>query len=280
MKRYHAGVLFVTMLFVVQTVLIPLANVFAASERIVVMEIQGEGLTGNEKNIYRSALVEGLRGRYEVLSGTEVDNKVKEIFLNESAESLMCDTIKCLQEVSIAMQSELIASCTIIKRETGYLLNFQISNVLENEVVFAKSEPCKDCDEYRVVNVLKAMAAGTALPTVVKGGMLAISSSPFEKGATVLIDGEIKAVVPAQIKLHSGEHMVTVKGKRAEGSQKVIIADGESKNITVLLTREITGKLEKDGIKIPWFWVGIGIIAISIGLSGNNNSSSSISVGN
>jgi hypothetical protein len=279
MNRCRIGVLFFTILFAAFNILNPLLPAFAGGERIVVMAIQGKGIAADEKNIYRSALVEALSGRYEVLSGDDVDNTVKEIFQKESRESMLCDTEKCLQEVAITMQAELIATCTVVKRSGGYLLNFQISNVLENKIVYATSEPCKACDEYRIGDMLKAMASGTPLPTVAKGGMLAVSSSPYEKGATVLIDGEVKGIVPAQIKLTSGEYVVTVRGKRAEGSQRIAIADGESTNLTVLLTRVVTGKVEKDGINIPWFWVGIGFIVISVGLFGNENTSSSIKLG-
>jgi hypothetical protein len=228
--------------------------VFAGGERIVVMAVQGKGLASDERNIYRSALVEALGERYEVLSGDDVDRTVQEIFRKESAESVECDAEKCLQEIAIALQAELIATCTIVKRSGGYLLNFQISNVLENRVIFAKSEPCKDCDEFRIVDVLKVMASGKkAVVVKVEGGTLSITSSPYEKGAKVFVDGEVKGVVPAEIKLPSGRHTVTVKSEKSEGSEKVTIADGDSKSITVALS-------EKGGI--PWLWIALGVAAL------------------
>jgi hypothetical protein len=156
----YRGIRAFTLLYIAAIFLNPLAPAFAGGERIVVMQVQGKGLASDEKNIYRSALVESLGESYEVLSGDDVDKKVQEIFQKESAESAECDAEKCLQEIAIALQAELIATCTVVKRPGGYLLNFQISNVLENRVIFAKSEPCKDCDEFRIVDVLKAMASG------------------------------------------------------------------------------------------------------------------------
>jgi hypothetical protein len=215
------------------------------------MQVQGKGIASDERNIYRSALVGGLRGRYDVLSGDDVDKTVQKIFRKESAESMECDAEKCLQEIAIALQAELIATCTIVKRSGGYLLNFQINNVVENRVVFADSQPCKDCDEFRIVDVLKAMASGKkAVAVKVEGGTLSVTSSPYEKGAKVLVDGEVKGVIPAEIKLPKGRYTVTVQGEKSEGSEKVTIADGDSKNITVALSG-------KGGI--PWLWIALGV---------------------
>lgn len=124
------------------------------------MQVQGKGLSGDERRIYRTAIVNALKEKYVVLSGDQVDAKVNEIFEKESRESIECDTEKCFQDIAIAFQAELIASCTVLKVEGGYMLNLQINNVIENRSIVAESEPCKGCDQFKIINLLKAMAKG------------------------------------------------------------------------------------------------------------------------
>jgi len=141
-------------------VLLGASPVLAAKERLVVMKVQGEKLSEAEKSIYRNALVEGLSGTYTVLSGDDVDAKVREIAKSEGGEKLQCSTEKCFQEIVIAFQAELIATAVVLKVSQGYMLTVQVNNVLENSVVFSKSEPCRGCSEFQVINYLKSIEAG------------------------------------------------------------------------------------------------------------------------
>ncbi len=133
---------------------------FAAKERLVVMKVQGEELSEAEKSIYRNALVEGLSEKYTVLSGDDIDAKVREIAKSEGGESLQCGTERCFQEIVLAFQAELIATAVVMKVSQGYMITVQISNVLENSVIFSKSEPCEGCNEFQVINYLKSIEAG------------------------------------------------------------------------------------------------------------------------
>ncbi|MFQ5432352.1 MAG: YSC84-related protein [Nitrospinota bacterium] len=132
----------------------------AAKERLVVMKVQGEKLSEAEKSIYRNALVEGLSKTYTVLSGDDIDVKVREIAKKEGGESLQCGTEKCFQEIVIAFQAELIATAVVLKVSQGYMITVQVSNVLENTVIFSKSEPCEGCSEFKVISYLKTLEAG------------------------------------------------------------------------------------------------------------------------
>ncbi|MEE8483810.1 MAG: formylglycine-generating enzyme family protein [Nitrospinota bacterium] len=129
-----------------------------------------------DRRSYRTAIVEGLRSKYKVLSGDEVDKIVNKIFEKESRENIECDTEKCFQDIAIAFQAELIASCTVVRKSGGYILNLQINNVLENENILSKSVPCEGCNEFKVINVLKSMAGGKVLGSALVGTVAPPSS--------------------------------------------------------------------------------------------------------
>jgi len=131
------------------------------TERIVVLQVKGKGLSPDERNYFRTAIVEVLQAGYVVLSGEEVDKKVKEIYEKESREALECDAEKCLQEIGIEFNAELIAKCTVVKMKSqeGYMLTLNINNVFDNKNILAQSKKCPDCDQFDVVSRLKEITA-------------------------------------------------------------------------------------------------------------------------
>lgn len=158
-------------LFALVFVLAPLIVHSAEKPRLVVMQVQGKGLSNDDRNSYRTAIVKGLGTKYEILSGNSVDTKAKEIFQKESSKAVECDTEKCFQDIAVAFQAELIAVTTIVKKNGGYILNLQINNVLENRNILSESKPCRGCDDFQVIDELIAMArskvsvSATASPT-------------------------------------------------------------------------------------------------------------------
>lgn len=59
-------------------------------------------------------------------------------------------------------------------------------------------------------------------------GTVIVSSEPYEKGAEVRVDGELKGHVPATLTVPAGEHEIAVKGKKLQGKQKIIVKDRET----------------------------------------------------
>jgi len=127
---------------------------------VVLMPVKAKGLDRMELSAYRAALAESLSKKYDVFTGEEVDRKINEIFEKESREAMQCDTTKCFQEVAIAFQSELIATSMVLPRGPSYLLRFEIINILDNKVVYARSQPCENCSEVQVVEMFKVMVEG------------------------------------------------------------------------------------------------------------------------
>lgn len=139
-----------------------------AKDRVVVMPVRGSNISADESSVFRAAIVESLQSRYEVLSGSEVDNRIRDIFAKEFREGLDCETEECLIELDRALHAELVkltesfgaelvATATVVRKDSGYILIVYLNNAARNRVVFARSEPCKGCDEFEIVGRLKRM---------------------------------------------------------------------------------------------------------------------------
>ena len=106
-----------------------------------------------------TALVEGLQDRYEVFSGERVQQKAREIFNKESKTAKAeCDETRCMEDIAIAFQAELIAVANVTKREDGYFLAISIQNIVDNKVVYSKSLPCENNSAYQIIDKLKELA--------------------------------------------------------------------------------------------------------------------------
>ncbi len=134
-----------------------------AKERLVLMPLQGTGIDSSYKPAMESAIAKGLFDRYKVLYGRNVEEKVKEIYKKLSEETAAgeeCDDTKCMQQIGVEFQAELVATIKVLKNPQGYILVLNIINIYDNKLVLSKSEPCEGCNEFQVINVLKKMAGG------------------------------------------------------------------------------------------------------------------------
>jgi len=124
-------------------------------ERVVLMPVKGAGLSALELSAYRAAIMEGLGRKYDVLSDTEVDSVIREV----AGAGMDCKTVECQQDVALTLQTELIATSTVLKKAGQYLLRMEVVNIFDNKVIYSRSEPCEACKEGQVLDTLKAMAA-------------------------------------------------------------------------------------------------------------------------
>ena len=139
-------------------------------ERLVLMPLQGSGVEAKYKPMMESSIAEGLFDRYEVLYGRNVEVKIKEIYKKlseETAAGQECDDTKCMQEIGIEFQAELVATIRVVKNPQGYFLALNIINIYDNKLAMSKSEPCEGCNEFQVIKILKQMAGGKATPSLV-----------------------------------------------------------------------------------------------------------------
>ena len=91
-------------------------------------------------------------------------------------------------------------------------------------------------------------------------GILIVNSSPYEKGAEIVIDGEVVGVVPGKIKLPAGNYVVTIVGKKYSGKKTVSVASGESKRTTIALTYKTVQKKRGFFGKLFRLILGIAIL--------------------
>jgi hypothetical protein len=128
-------------------------------ERLVLMPLRLGEDDQKFQGAIETALVEGLHLKYEVFSGEQVARKAREIFNKESnnLSHKECDETRCLQNIAMAFQAELIAVASITKDTGGYFIALSIKNLYDNKDVYSKSLPCKGCDTYAVVDKLKEL---------------------------------------------------------------------------------------------------------------------------
>lgn len=133
----------------------------AGKERIVLMPLRVSDEDSILQSAMETALVQGLQDKYEVFSGEQVSQKAREIFMKESVNTVVhkeCDETRCMQDIAMAFQAELISTANVTKRQDGYFLVLSIRNIFDNKVVYSNSLPCRNCDAYQVVDKLKELS--------------------------------------------------------------------------------------------------------------------------
>jgi hypothetical protein len=209
--------------------------------------------TGINKAYYppmESALVEGLSKNYTVYAGKRVEEKVNEIFNKVSLETgagQECDDTKCLQNIAIEFQAELVATTTILKDASGFFLSLNVVNVLEDMVLFSKSETCRGCDEISVIEILKTLPVEgqTNSPVATKApqqkGTLKVYSNPSTASSTVRnFSEEIVAsgTTPFEAELNPGKYILTITKDGFSPFQKTVtIKAGKLFEITSEIAR-------------------------------------------
>jgi len=147
-----------------------------AKETLVLMPLRVPDEDKSLQGSMETALVQGMQQKYEVFSGEQVAQKAKAIFLKESRNTSKkeCDETRCMQDIAIAFQAELIATANVTKRPDGYFLALSIQNIFDNKVVYSNSIPCQNCNAYQVVDKLKELS----------GASVQASSTPTDNGIT------------------------------------------------------------------------------------------------
>ncbi|MDH4182824.1 MAG: hypothetical protein OEV92_01255 [Nitrospinota bacterium] len=270
-----------------------------AKSSIVLMPLRAsEGVPGDQVTAYEAALVEGLSERYNVFAGQRVREKVEEVFRKVAQTTKAgekCDDTKCFQNIAIEFQSELIANAMVTKITGGYLLTLTVINVVEERTVFSRSDPCEACNVFQVVNRLKALSQAAPVevartPAIAKPeapkpapapekaakapepvkqppteGIVNVTSDPFEKGAAIYVDGDLKSQIPAELTLPVGRHEIEVKGQKGAGKKSVEVQGGKSTKLLVKLEGgpEEPVATEDGGIMSnKWLWIGVGALAL------------------
>jgi len=156
-------------------------------ERLVLMPLRLNETEKHMQGAIETALVQGLQQKYEVFAGENVEKKVVEVFRKESLKK-DCDETRCLQDISIAFNAELIATANVTKIEGGYLLALSIRNVATNKAEYSNSVPCENCNVFQVVNKLKELGGGNMASTL---GTASDLSAPSANLTSNMSDPEV-----------------------------------------------------------------------------------------
>lgn len=131
-----------------------------SKERLVLMPLRLAESDRSLQGAMESALVNGLQQQYEVFFGERVQQEAKKVFAQESATAKKeCDETRCMENIALAFQAELIATATITQQDGGYFLVISIRNIFDSKVVRSESVTCKACDKFEVVEKLKKLVA-------------------------------------------------------------------------------------------------------------------------
>ncbi len=138
----------------------------AHKERLVLMPLRVAAEDGSMQGAMEAAVVQGLQSRYVVFAGEQVSRKVRDIFRRESrAAKQDCNETRCMEDIAIAFQSELIAVANVTRVDGGYLLALSIRNVMDDKAVYSNSMPCRGCDVFQVVERLKLLGGPVSMAT-------------------------------------------------------------------------------------------------------------------
>lgn len=129
-------------------------------DRLVLMPLRVPNEDKNLTGAMETALVEGLQQKYVVFSGEQVSQKAREIFLKESRNTAHneCDETKCMQNIAMAFQAELLATANVTKQDGIYYLALSVQNIFDNKVEYSKSLTCENCNGAKVIEKLKTLS--------------------------------------------------------------------------------------------------------------------------
>jgi hypothetical protein len=128
-------------------------------EHLVLMPLRVPEVDYDLAGSMETALVNGLQQKYDVYSGEVVSKISHDIFVKETRQAKpVCDEVKCMQNIAMTFQSELIATANVTKKEGSYFLALSIHNIFDNKVVQSESVTCSKCGVIEVIEKLKFLS--------------------------------------------------------------------------------------------------------------------------
>lgn len=104
---------------------------------------------------FGAALQQGLQVRYKVFYGKRVEQ-----VLDKEYTKIECTAESCQQSVAIAFNSELLADASVKKVGGGYIARLVVLNVLSGEIQESLTLPCRNCDQFSLIDGLQALGRG------------------------------------------------------------------------------------------------------------------------
>lgn len=128
----------------------------APKEKLVLLPLQGKGLSAEEQRLYQGAIKSELSVMYTIYSGEEVEAKLKKIAITS------CTSDECLEQIAIAFNGHLVGRGYVTDSKGTPLLGLEIRDIFTHQDVFSESAGCEGCNGSGIIRMFKAMAAGRA----------------------------------------------------------------------------------------------------------------------
>jgi formylglycine-generating enzyme required for sulfatase activity len=256
------SMLFQRFLMILLLLLFVTFSAYAAKPNLVLLPIDVTEQDSELEAEYGAALQEGLQNRYTVFYGASVEKE-----LEKEYSKVDCDAETCNQNIAIAFNGELIADGAVKRIGGGYLLKLVVTNVLTNQVVETRTQPCEGCNQFAVMRNLTLMGAGEKSGESNKSGLQINHSSSASNssaakngqrailifdsqptGASILINGKASGKTPYQGLSHSINETLNIELSHA---------NYEKASLTLQLQQAIT-QLEPIQLKL-----GMGSILIA-----------------
>jgi TPR repeat protein len=121
-------------------------------QNLVLLPIEVVSSEESYEDEYGAAIQSGLSTSFKVYYGADVERE-----LEKEYSKFDCTAEACNQAIAIAFNGELIADASVSKVPGGYLLKLIITNVLTNERIWSRTQPCEGCNVFKVIPALEEL---------------------------------------------------------------------------------------------------------------------------
>lgn len=194
-----------------------LAQLENDKQKLILLPVQGEGLSSSDKTAFQGAIKQGLSSTYKIFSGEQVQKKLEKI------ATTSCSSDECLEKIAIAFNGNLVCRGYVENEGGSYLLSLEIKDVFTDEDVFAYTVGCPKCSKVDIIESLKKMAYSVGFKdktdsvgkiAVAGYGDLKIESEPT--GTDITVKNEAGNIVglgvsPETFRVKAGMYHVRLK---------------------------------------------------------------------
>ena len=166
--------------------------------KLILLKVKGEGIDNAVRANIRVAIEQALNDRYEVYSGSQVDDKIEREFVKQCRiyydDAEMANS-ECMKNVAGFFIADYIATPQISAQAGGYLMTLEVRDAYTSQSVDPYSGNCADCDTLQLADAFRAMIAGQN-STGASAPIFASSNLP---GLSVGSAGVVDLTVPIKV---------------------------------------------------------------------------------
>ena len=166
--------------------------------KLILLKVKGEGIDNAVRANIRVAIEQALNDRYEVYSGSQVDDKIEREFVKQCRiyydDAEMANS-ECMKNVAGFFIADYIATPQISAQAGGYLMTLEVRDAYTSQSVDPYSGNCADCDTLQLADAFRAMIAGQNST----GGSAPVFASSNLPSLSVGSAGVVDLTVPIKV---------------------------------------------------------------------------------